>query len=165
MVPEENVLGGVGKGFQVAMGTLVWERAAMLPALVGTSEARLEEAVQYAMNRVQFGQPIAMFQEIQHKLANMKTHLEIYKLLFYKVAWMKSRGEAAVMESSLAKCFFGETNRLDALDAFQIHGGYGYMKEYPIERDVRDCIANTLGGGTSEIQRMIVARELLKMYS
>lgn len=164
VVPEENILGAVGKGFQVAMGTLVWERAAMLPALVGVSEARLEEAVRYAKNRVQFGQPIAAFQEIQHKLANMKMHLEIYKTMFYKVAWMKSQGMPAVVEASAAKLFFGEVSRMDALDAFQIHGGYGYMKEYPIERDIRDCIANTLGGGTSEIQRMIIARELLRMY-
>ena len=146
------------------MSTLVWERAAMLPALVGICEARLEEAVRYAKNRVQFGQPIAAFQEIQHKLANMKMHLELYKTIFYKVAWMKSKGMAATMEASVAKLFFGEVSRLDALDAFQIHGGYGYMKEYPIERDIRDCIANTLGGGTSEIQRMIIARELMKMY-
>ncbi len=164
VVPKENVLGAVGKGFRVGMSTLVWERAAMLPALVGISEARLEEAVRYAKNRVQFGQPIAAFQEIQHKLANMKMHLELYKTIFYKVAWMKSKGMAATMEASVAKLFFGEVSRLDALDAFQIHGGYGYMKEYPIERDIRDCIANTLGGGTSEIQRMIIARELLKMY-
>ncbi len=164
MVPEGNVLGEVGKGFQVAMSTLVWERATMLPALVGVCEARLEEAVRYAKNRVQFGAPIAAFQEIQHKLANMKMHLELYKTIFYKVAWMKTQGLPAVMEASIGKLFFGETSRLDALDAFQIHGGYGYMKEYPIERDVRDCIANTLGGGTSEIQRMIIARELLKMY-
>ncbi len=163
-VPEENLLGEVGQGFKVAMGTLVWERAAMLPALVGAAEARLEEAVRYAKNRVQFGQPIAAFQEIQHKLANMKMHLEISKTMFYRVAWLKSQGDPATMEASLAKLFFSETNRMDALDAFQIHGGYGYMKEYPIERDVRDCIANTLGGGTSEIQRMIIARDVLKMY-
>ena len=164
VVPEENVLGEVGQGFRVAMGTLVWERAAMIPALVGAAEARLEEAVRYAKNRVQFGQPIAAFQEIQHKLANMKMHLEISKTMFYKVAWMKSQGMPGTMEASLAKLFFSETNRMDALDAFQIHGGYGYMKEYPIERDVRDCIANTLGGGTSEVQRMIIARDVLKMY-
>jgi len=162
VVPAENVLGRVGAGFQVGMSTLVWERATMLPGLVGAAEARLEEAVRYARNRVQFGQPIAAFQEIQHKLANMKMHLELAKTMFHKVAWMKSKGMPAVMEASVAKLFFSETNRLDALDAFQIHGGYGYMKEYPIERDVRDCIANTLGGGTSEIQRMIIARELLK---
>ena len=148
----------------MAMGTLVWERAAMIPALVGAAEARLEEAVRYAKNRVQFGQPIAAFGEIQRKLANMKMHLEISKTMFYKVAWMKSQGMPGTMEASLAKLFFSETNRMDALDAFQIHGGYGYMKEYPIERDVRDCIANTLGGGTSEVQRMIIARDVLKMY-
>jgi alkylation response protein AidB-like acyl-CoA dehydrogenase len=164
VVPEENLLGEIGKGFRVAMSTLVWERAAMIPALVGAAEARLEEAVRYAKNRVQFGQPIAAFQEIQHKLANMKMHLEISKTMFHKVAWLKAQGKSAVMEASLAKLFFSETNRMDALDAFQIHGGYGYIKEYPIERDVRDCIANTLGGGTSEIQRMIIARELLKTY-
>lgn len=163
-VPAENLLGGVGNGFRVAMGTLVWERAAMLPALLGAAEARLEEAVRYAKSRVQFGQPIAQFQEIQHKLANMKMHLELARTMFHKVAWLKSKGQPAVLEASIAKLFFSEANRMDALDAFQIHGGYGYMKEYPIERDVRDCIANTLGGGTSEIQRMVIARELLKMY-
>ncbi len=163
-VPEENLLGRIGEGFRIAMSTLVWERAAMLPGLVGAAEARLEEAVRYAKHRVQFGKPIASFQEIQRKLANMKMHLEISKTMFYKVAWMKSQGMPAVMEASIAKLFFSEINRMDALDAFQIHGGYGYTKEYPIERDVRDCIANTLGGGTSEIQRMIIARELLKMY-
>ncbi len=164
LVPEGNLLGELGKGFRVAMGALVWERAAMLPGLVGAAEARLEEAVRYAKRRVQFGQPIAAFQEIQHKLANMKMHLELAKTMFHKVAWLKSQGQPAVMEASLAKLFFSEVNRMDALDAFQIHGGYGYIKEYPIERDVRDCIANTLGGGTSEIQRAIIARELLKMY-
>ena len=164
VVPEENVLGEVGKGFHIGMSTLVWERAAMLPALVGINEARLEEAVRYAKNRVQFGQPIAAFQEIQHKLANMKMHLELFKTIFYKIAWMKSQGMPATMEASIGKLFWGEVRRQDALDAFQIHGGYGYMKEYPIERDVRDSIASTLGGGTSEIQRMIIARELLKMY-
>jgi len=164
VVPEQNVLGKVGEGFRIGMSTLVWERAAMIPGLVGAAEARLEEAVRYAKNRVQFGQPIANFQEIQHKLANMKMHLEISKTMFYKVAWMKSQGKPAIMEASVAKLFHSETNRMDALDAFQIHGGYGYIKEYPIERDVRDCIANTLGGGTSEIQRMIIARELLRMY-
>lgn len=163
-VPETNILGRIGEGFRIAMSTLVWERAAMLPGLVGAAEARLEEAVRYAKSRVQFGKPIASFQEIQHKLANMKMHLEISKTMFYKVAWMKARGMPAVMEASVAKLFFSETNRLDALDAFQIHGGYGYIKEYPIERDVRDCIANTLRGGTIEIQRMIIAREPLKMY-
>ena len=96
VVPEENILGEVGKGFHVGMSTLVWERAAMLPALVGISEARLEEAVRYAKNRVQFGQPIAAFQEIQHKLANMKMHLELFKTIFYKVAWMKSVGVGGV---------------------------------------------------------------------
>ncbi len=164
VVPEENLLGKVGQGFSVAMSTLVWERSTMLPALVGAAEARLEEAVRYAKNRVQFGKPIATFEAIQTKLANMKMHLELSKTMFYRVAWLKSQGKPATMEASLAKLFFSETNRMDALDAFQIHGGYGYMKEYPIERDVRDCIANTLGGGTSEIQRMIIARDVLSMY-
>ncbi len=163
-VPEENILGKVGEGFRIAMGTLAWERATMIPGLVGTAEARLEEAVRYAKNRVQFGQPIAGFQEIQHKLADMKMHLELCKNMVYKVAWLKTQGKPATVEASLAKLFFSEINRLDALDAFQIHGGYGYMKEYPIERDVRDSIAATVGGGTSEIQRMIIARELLKQY-
>ncbi|MCU0821383.1 MAG: acyl-CoA dehydrogenase family protein [Spirochaetes bacterium] len=163
-VPEENVLGEVGKGFKAAMSTVVWERACMLPGLIGCAEARLEDAVRYAKERVQFGQPIAEFQAIQEKMANMKTHLELYKLIFYKIAWLLKEGKPAAMEASLGKLFFSEMNRMDALDAFQIHGGYGYMKDYPIERDVRDCIANTIGAGTSEIQRMIIARELIKMY-
>lgn len=162
VVPAENILGEEGKGFAVAVSTLEWERASMLPALAGIAERRLKETIAYAKERVQFGSPIAEFQAIQHKLADMKVWLEISKLMLYKVAWMKKEGKAAQMEASIGKLFFSETNRMAALNAFQIFGGYGYMKEYPIERDVRDTMPATIGAGTSEIQRTIIARHLLR---
>jgi len=162
IIPAENLLGEEGKGFAVAKSTLEWERAGMLPALVGHAERRLNEAVKYAKERVQFGKPIAEFQAIQHKIADMKVWLELAKLAFYKVAWKKKEGKPAQIEASIAKLFFSETNRQAAINAFQIHGGYGYIKEFPIERDIRDCMPGTIGAGTSEIQRSIIASYLIR---
>jgi alkylation response protein AidB-like acyl-CoA dehydrogenase len=161
-VPAENILGREGEGFAVAMSTLEWERTAILPAHVGHAERRLKEAIAYAKKRIQFGKPIAEFQAIQHKLADMKMWLEMSRLMFYRVAWKKKNGIPALLDASIAKLFFTETNRMAALNAFQIHGTYGYMKEYPIERDMRDTLPGTIGSGTSEMQRLIIARELLK---
>ena len=135
---------------------------ASLSAHVGHAERRLKEAITYAKNRKQFGRPIAEFQAIQHKLADMKVWLEMSRLMFYRVAWKKEKGIPALLDASIAKLFFTETNRLASLNAFQIHGTYGYMKEYPIERDLRDTLPGTIGSGTSEMQRLIIAREILK---
>lgn len=162
VIPSENLLGEEGKGFAIAMATLEWERASMLPALVGIAERRLKEAVRYAKERVQFGRPIAEFQAIQHKLADMKVWLELSKLILYKVAWMKKNGMPAGLEASIGKLFFTETTRTAAIHALQIHGGWGYMKDFPIERDLRDTVAGPIGGGTSEIQRSLIASYLLK---
>jgi alkylation response protein AidB-like acyl-CoA dehydrogenase len=161
-VPAQNLLGREGQGFAIAMSTVEWDRLAVFPAHVGHAEKRLKETIAYAKNRVQFGKPIAEFQAIQHKLADMKVWLETSRLMFYRVAWKKKNGIPAVMDASIAKLFFSETNRESVLNAFQIHGTYGYMKEYPIERDIRDTLPGTIGSGTSEIQRFIIARELLK---
>lgn len=161
VVPVENRLSEEGKGFSVAMSTLEWERVSTLPCLAGYAERRLKEAIGYAKQRVQFGQPIAEFQAIQHKLADMKVWLELSKLMLYKVAWMKKNGIPAQMEASIVKLFLTETHQMAARHAFQIHGGYGYMKEYAVERDIRDSMPITIGGGTSEIQRSIIARMVL----
>lgn len=160
VVPKANRLGPEGKGFKVAMSGLGWERACLLAAMYGIWEKRLEDAVAYAQQRVQFGRPIADFQAIQHKLADMKMYLEVGRQYLYKVAWMKQNGLPATLEESILRLFTAEWYRNAALDAFQIHGGYGYMKEYGIERDVRDSIPSHIGAGTSEIQRSIIARLL-----
>ena len=161
-VPAQNLLGREGEGFAIAMSTLEWERTAILPAHVGHAERRLKETIAQAKRRVQFGKPIAEFQAVQHRLADMKVWLEMSRLMFYRVAWKKKHGIPALLDASIAKLFFTETNREAALNAFQIHGTYGYMKEHPLERDLRDTLPGTLGSGTSEIQRLIIARELLK---
>lgn len=161
-VPAQNLLGKEGEGFAVAMSTLEWDRSAILPAHLGHAEKRLRETIAHAKSRVQFGKPIAEFQAIQQKLADMKVWLEMSRLMFYRVAWKKKKGIPALMDASIAKLFFSETNRAAALEAFQIHGTYGYMKEHPMERDLRDTLPETIGSGTSEIQRLIIARELLK---
>ncbi len=163
-VPEENLLGQEGSGFvQVGMTILEWERSCLLAAGVGGMEACLETCIKYAKERRQFNRPIAEFQAIQHKLADMKVSLEAAKLLVYKVAWMKDNRIPAMMEASIAKLFVSEFGMRAAEEAVQIHGGYGYMKEYPVERGFRDAKLGTIGGGTSEIQRTIISRLLLKL--
>jgi hypothetical protein len=161
-VPAENLLGQEGYGyFEVAKATLEWERAIMVAPHVGTMEANLERCIQYARERVQFGQPIGRFQAIQHKLAEMKCLLDASRLLVYKVAWMKDKDIPAMMEASVCKLFVTESAFKVACEAVQIFGGYGYTREYPVERTLRDAKLGVIGAGTSEIQKMIIARMLL----
>ncbi|MCS6806207.1 MAG: acyl-CoA dehydrogenase family protein [Acidobacteriota bacterium] len=164
-VPEENLLGPLHRGFlAVGKETLEWERSCMIAPIVGGMEFLLEQCVEYAKNRRQFGQPIANFQAIQHKLADMKVALEASRLLIYRVAWMKERGQSAMLEASIAKLFVTEQMLKVANDAVQIFGGYGYIHEYPVERAYRDAKLGTLGAGTSEVQKMVIISELLKRY-
>ena len=160
-VPEANLIGGIGAGARIMMGTLGWERATMIASSVGAGERVLERTVKYAQERVQFGRPIAKFQAIQHMLAEMKVNLEIIRLLVYKSAWMKNNGIDDLAFAAITKLTVSELGRANLLKALQIHGGYGYMKEYEIERWVRDSMLGTIGAGTSEIQKMIIARSLL----
>ncbi len=160
-VPDASVIGDVGGGAAITLGTLGWERATMIASSIGGQERVLEKTVKYAQERVQFGKPIAKFQAIQHKLADMKANLEVCRLLVYKSAWMKQNGMDDMAFAAITKLTVSELGRANMLHALQVHGGYGYMREYEIERGVRDSMLGTIGAGTSEIQRMIIARSLL----
>jgi alkylation response protein AidB-like acyl-CoA dehydrogenase len=161
-VPAENLLGVENAGFLgVAMATLEWERSVMLAAGIGGMEIQLEECISYAKQRKQFGRPIAKFQAVQFMLADMKMWLETSRWILYKTAWNKDQGIMDTMTASLSKLYITEVAMKSAHNAIQIHGGYGYTKDYAVERSLRDAQLGTLGGGTSEIQRYIIARELL----
>lgn len=164
IVPLENRLGEEGQGLAILYESLEWERACLLAGTVGQIEYELERCVRYANERVQFGKPIGQFQLIQERLANMKWRLEASRLLVYRAAWMKQQGIPARMEAAIAKLAISETRVANALDAVQIHGGYGYMREFEVERVLRDSIAATIGAGTSEIQKITIARHLLSHY-
>ncbi len=162
-VPAENLLGPENMGFiKVGKEVLEWERSCMIAPLVGGMQFVLEQCVKYSKERKQFGQPIAQFQAIQHKLADMKMAMEASRLLIYRVAWMKEKGLSAMMEASIAKLFTTESAVRVANDAVQIFGGYGYIHEYPVERFYRDVKVATIGAGSSEVQKMIIAAEMLK---
>ena len=161
-VPAENLLGVENEGFMgVALTTLEWERSVLLAAGVGGMEIQLEQCIDYAKQRHQFGRPIASFQAMQFKLADLKVWLETSRLIVYKVAWNKDQGIMDPMLASIAKLFVSEVGVQAADQATQVFGGYGYTKDYPIERSIRDAKLGTLGGGTSEIQRWIIGRLLI----
>ena len=159
-VPEENRLGPVGAGTSVFTSSMGWERSSILGSNIGAMEYQLEVCIRYARQRKQFGQPIGKFQAVANRIADMKVRLETARLLLYKVAWLKNQGKPAVMEAALAKLYLSECFVQSSLDAIRIHGGYGYMSEFEVERDLRDAIGGTLYSGTSDIQRNIVARLL-----
>lgn len=162
-VPAENLLGQENMGFiQIGKETLEWERSCMIAPLVGGMQYALEQSIKYAQDRKQFGQPIANFQAIQHKLADMKVAIEASRLLIYRVACMKEQGKKAMLESSIAKLFVTESAVKVASEAVQIFGGYGYIHEYPVERFYRDVRLATIGAGSSEVQKMVIASEMLK---
>jgi len=161
-VPAENLLGEENKGFMgVALATLEWERSVMLAPAIGIMEAHLEACIKYAKGRKQFGRPIAAFQAIQFKLADMKVWLETGRWVLYNVAWTKDQGIMDPLMASVSKLYITEVALKSADQAVQIHGGYGYTKEYAVERALRDAKLGTLGGGTSEIQRWIIGRLLV----
>jgi alkylation response protein AidB-like acyl-CoA dehydrogenase len=165
-VPDENLLGPLDRGFlAVGKETLEWERSCMIAPIVGGIEFLLEQCTEYAKNRKQFGQPIGQFQAIQHKLADMKVALEASRLLVYRVAWLKERGQSAMLEASITKLFVTEQMVKVANDAVQIFGGYGYIHEYPVERAYRDAKLGTIGAGTSEVQKMVIISEMLRRYA
>jgi len=164
-VPEENLLGPVDQGF-IAVGkeTLEWERSCMIAPIVGGMEYMLDVCTAYAKDRRQFGRPIAEFQAIQHKLADMKVAIEGARLLVYRVAWLKQQGKPAMLEAAIAKLWATEAAVRVSYDAVQIFGGYGYIHDYPAERFYRDARLGTIGAGTSEVQRIVIANELIKHY-
>jgi butyryl-CoA dehydrogenase len=161
-VPEENQLGMLNNGFPMTLQTLEWDRSALLAPFVGGMEFVLKQCSQYAKQRVQFGKPISEFQAIQKKLADIKCFIDAARLLVYRVAWNKDQGKALNhMEAACAKLYVGDWGMPAISEAVQIHGGYGFMHEYPVERVFRDTKLAQLGGGTSEIQRFIISRLLL----
>jgi acyl-CoA dehydrogenase len=168
IVPRENVIGGdqmIGYGFKTAMKVLDKGRLTMGACAVGAAQTLLELSVKYAKQRVQFGRPIAEFQAIQFMLAEMATNIYAARQMVYHAAWLRDqRGTSVIKEASMVKLFCTEMVNRVADMALQIHGGMGYMKDYPIERFYRDVRLMRIYEGTSEIQKIVIARELLKEY-
>ncbi|MCA9934351.1 MAG: acyl-CoA dehydrogenase family protein [Anaerolineales bacterium] len=159
-LPDENRLGPVGAGANIFKDSMEWERACILGSHIGAMEAQLEKSIAYAREREQFGQPIGKFQTVANRIVDMKVRLETARLLLYKVAWLKSQGKTAVMEAAMAKLYLGEAFVQSGLDAIRTYGGWGYMTEFEVERDLRDALGGVLYSGTSDIQRNIIARYL-----
>jgi alkylation response protein AidB-like acyl-CoA dehydrogenase len=160
-IPLENLLGNEGEGFMIALGALEWDRSALLAPLVGGMQKAMMDSARYALDRKQFGRPIAEFEAIQKKIADLKVFVEAARLLVYRVGWNKDQGRPLNhLEASIAKLFVGDYGMQAASEAVQIHGGYGFMHEYPVERNFRDAKLGQIGGGTSEIQRMVISRIL-----
>ena len=161
-VPEENRLGEEGQGFRIALDTLDVSRVTVGAEAVGISRAAFEAALNYAKERQQFGQPIANFQAIQWMLADMATQIDAARLLTYRAAYLIDQGLPFIREAAMAKLFASEVSSFVTNKALQIHGGYGYTKDYPLERYLRDAKATEIYEGTSEMQRMTIARSLIR---
>jgi len=160
-VPEANRLGAEGEGFKIAMRTIDYARAAVAAMAVGVARAAYEHAAEYGRQRIQFGQPIAMNQAIYFLLADMATDIEAARLLTWKAAWLADQGRRNTKEASFAKAFAADLAMRATTDAVQIFGGYGYMKDYPVEKLMRDAKLLQIYEGTSQIQRMVIAKETL----
>lgn len=156
-VPVENLLGKEGGGSAIFTASMEWERICIMSAKLGAMQRLLETSTKYAQERQQFGQAIGKFAPIANKIAHMDMRLEASRLLLYRAAWLKSQGRHPLREASIAKLYIADAYVQTALDAIQIHGGYGYMTEYQIERELRDAISGKIYSGTSEIQEMIIA--------
>jgi butyryl-CoA dehydrogenase len=163
-VPEANLLGPRGGGYRQFLGTLMGGRIAIAALSVGVAQACLDASVAYAQERRAFGRPISAFQAIQFKLADMATEIELSRLATYRAAWGHQSGERldrVAQLASMAKLFASETSKRAADQAVQIHGGYGFIEDYPVARYYRDVKINEIGEGTSEVQRMLIARALV----
>src|SRR5579872_2596916 len=161
-IPESQLLGKPGEGFVDSLRILDGGRISIAALAVGTAQGAYDAALKYSMQRKQFGRPISEFQSIQNKLADMATEIDAARLLTYRAGWMKDQGQRVTKESAMAKLFSSEIAVRVANEAVQIHGGYGFIKDYPVEKFYRDVKLCTIGEGTSEIQRLIIARQLLK---
>lgn len=159
-VPVENVLGREGQGHAIFNHSMGWERSCILASTVGAMERQLEACLQYVKGRHQFGKPIGSFQLTASKIVDMKVRLETSRLLLYRTAWNHDQGASNAVDAAMAKLYISECAVQSALDAIQIHGGYGYCKEFEVERELRDVVAGKLYSGTSEIQRLIIAQGL-----
>lgn len=159
-VPTNNLLGDPKEGFKQFLLTLDGGRISIAAIGLGIAQASLDRALQYAKERTQFGKPISKFQAIQFKLADMAMEVELARNMVYKAAWLKDNDRAFSKEAAFAKLYATETAFKNANEAIQIHGGYGYMREYEVERFLRDAKLLVIGEGTSEIQRLVIARHL-----
>jgi alkylation response protein AidB-like acyl-CoA dehydrogenase len=163
--PAENLIGGIeGQGFKQVMTGLEAERLNVAARGLGIARAAFEEAIRYAQRRTTFGKPIAEYQTIQNKLADMATHIEASRLLIYSACEKRDRGERCDLEAGMAKLFATETAASVSFEAMRIMGANGYSKDFPVERYYRDAPLVVIGGGTNELQRLIIARNLLKKY-
>jgi alkylation response protein AidB-like acyl-CoA dehydrogenase len=160
-VPEENLLGEPGRGFVNAMQILDGGRISIAALALGIAQGAFESALKYSQERKQFGQPIFDFEAIQFKLADMATQIDAARLLTMRAAWMKDQKRPTTKESAMAKLFASEIAVKVSEEAIQIHGGYGYIKDYPAEKYWRDSKLCTIGEGTSEVQRLVIARQLV----
>ena len=158
-VPDENLLGEPGMGFGMAMQTVEWDRSALLAPFVGAFEFLIERCCRYAKEREQFGRPIAAFQAVKHKIADLKIFLEAARTLVYRIAWLKDRGQGVNhLDAAVAKLFVGDESLRPCNDAMVLHGGYGYCHEYDVERVFRDGRLAPIGGGTSDIQKLLISK-------
>ena len=162
IIPKENLLGQEGKGFSVAMNTLDGGRISIAAQALGLAEGALEETIKYVKERKQFGRSIAAFQNTQFKLADMKVKVDAAKLLVYRAAVKKQNGEKFSADAAMAKLFAAETAMEVTTQCVQLYGGYGYTREYPVERMMRDAKITEIYEGTSEVQRMVISNALLK---
>jgi alkylation response protein AidB-like acyl-CoA dehydrogenase len=160
-VPEENLLGKEGAGSSQFTWAMTWERGCILASAVGSMQRSLETCVRYAKERRQFGQPIGKFQLVGSKIVDMKLRVESARHMLYHCAWLRGQGRSAYLEAAMTKLHISDCWVKCCEDAIQIHGGYGYMTEYELERELRDAIGSKLYSGTSEMQRNIIASLLL----
>jgi alkylation response protein AidB-like acyl-CoA dehydrogenase len=160
VVHDDQRLGKVGAGAALFSAEMEWERSCLFACHLGAMERQLEKTIRHAQERAQFGQAIGKFQSVSHRIANMKLRIELGRQMLYKVAWLKDRGQRAVLEAAIAKLYVSEAYVQSSLDAVTIHGGYGYCAEYEVERMLRDSVGSVIYSGTSDVQRNIIARWL-----
>jgi hypothetical protein len=163
-VPEENLIGAEGEGYMQAMTILDGGRIAIASLSVGIAQAALDHSIKYSKQRKQFGKSLSEFQGIQFKLADMATEVEAARLLTYRAARLKDEGKSFKFAASMAKFYASEIATKATNEAVQIHGGYGFIKEFPVEKLYRDVKLMTIGEGTSEVQKIVMSRALLEMY-
>ena len=161
-VPKENLIGKEGKGFKIALNTLDVGRIGVAAQALGIAQGALDEAVKYVKERVQFGRPLAKFQNTQFTIADMETKVQAARWLVYDAAEKKDNGINPGVESAMAKYYAAEIANEVAYKALQLHGGYGFMKDYPIERMYRDARITSIYEGTSQVQQMVIAAKALK---
>lgn len=159
-VPESAILGRPGQGSAIFNSEMEWERSCLFACHLGAMQRQLDDIVEYVKDRKQFGQSIGSFQAVSHKIADMKVRIELGELILHKVAWLKSRGKRAPLESAIAKLVVSESYMASSIDALHLRGGYGFMSEYEADRDLLDACGGKIYSGSSEIQRNIIARFL-----